>query len=62
MNNRPGELTKLLQFLAEERVHVSGITVASLDDVSSVEFSADPDGDLPGRLERSGLAARVAAP
>ena len=62
MPNRPGELTKLTRFLAQEGVVVSGITVASVGDVASIEFTAElASGDLPERLKRSGLEARVAS-
>lgn len=62
MANRPGELTKLTRFLAQEGVIVKGITVASVGDVASIEFTAVTDAaDLPERLKRSGLEARVAS-
>lgn len=59
MTNRPGELMRLTRFFAEEGVNIDGIAVASIGGVASIQFSTSTDGDLPKRLKRSGLEARV---
>jgi hypothetical protein len=61
MDNRPGELMKLMRILAIEGVDINGIKVASVGDVASIEFSAVTRRDFPELLKRSGLQARVAS-
>jgi hypothetical protein len=61
MDNRPGELMKLMRVLALAGVDIRGIKVASLGDIASIEFSAVTAPDFRKLLKQSGLEARVAS-
>ena len=61
MDNRPGELMKLMRILADEGVDLRGIKVASVGDIASIEFSAVTAPGFGKLLSESGLEARVAS-
>jgi hypothetical protein len=61
MDNRPGELMKLMRILAIEGVDINGMKVASVGDSASIEFSAVTGREFQELLKRSGLDARVAS-
>lgn len=61
MNNRPGELMKLMRILAVEGVDLRAIKVASVGATASIEFSAVTAPDFGKLLRESGIAARIAS-
>jgi len=61
VENRPGELMKLMRIFALEGIDIRGIKVASVGDIASIEFSAVTAPDFSKLLKQSGLEARIAS-
>lgn len=55
-----GELSRLASFLDREGVPIGALTVASVGEAASIEFTAPDDEALRERLRRHGLDASVA--
>jgi acetolactate synthase small subunit len=60
VSKRAGELSRLTSFLEREGVEIGSLTVASVGDAASIEFTAPEDASLRERLRRHGLDASVA--
>jgi acetolactate synthase small subunit len=58
---RSGELSRLTGFLEREGVEIGSLTVASVGEAASIEFTAPDDDSLRERLRRHGLDASVAS-